>query len=74
MTNFQTAKHKQIEKESAQCCSLAALNSSKLYPAKLAQTPILPMLQCYIEGKGTLVLKDGNLQENGIPAKEQMDF
>lgn len=74
MTNFQTAKHKQIEKERAQCCSLVALNSSKSYPAKAAQTPILLMLQCYIEGKGTLVLKDSNSQENGISAKGKMDF
>lgn len=74
VTDFQTVKHRQIEKEGAQCCSLVALNSSKLYPTKPTQTPILLMLQCYIEGKGILMLEDGNLEENGIPAKWKTDF
>lgn len=49
MTNFQTVKHKQIEKESAWFCSSVALISSKLRPEKPAQTAILLILPHYIE-------------------------
>lgn len=74
MTNFQTVKHKQTEKESAQRCSLVALNSSKLYRVKPAQTPILLMLQCYIEGKGTLVLNMAICRKMGYQQKGKWIF
>lgn len=50
-----------------------ALNSSKVYPANPVQVPIVVILR-YSEGKETLVLKDGNSQENGIRRKGKMDF
>lgn len=62
VANIPSAKDKQIEKASAQCCSLVTLYSSQLHPANPAQAPTV-MLQLYSEGKETLALKDDSLQK-----------
>lgn len=73
VANIPSAKDKQIEKASAQCCSLVTLYSSQLHPANPAQAPTV-MLQLYSEGKEMLALKDDSLQKNGIKTKVEMHF